>query len=678
MTAVDCRLARGLHNWPNDVLQPGVKDESGARGLHAGSVQHGRGRVLGSTLKQHRRPRTAILAALTLLVAAAWLGGLDAPVHAAAAGTPFPVTASTGEPEAINSGPDGSLWFTDLVSGSTAHSTDLVRMTTGGASSLVASLGSIGYGDLAAGPDGAMWLTSGSTLQGKSAAIIRVTVGGSVTTFALPATSSTDSAESIAAGPDGAMWFTSVVRNQIGRITMAGSITMFDLPTPNARPYFITPGPDGALWFAEVNGIKIGRITTSGRVTEFAVPGPGIAGLAFGPDGNLWFTQYNGGPGNIGQMTLQGAVSTYPLPDSTYPGTIASGPDGAMWFTTYTTSSTLGRITMSGAVSFASVPLTFPPSIAPFASITGASLIRALTVGPDGALWFPSFDYSSPTTKIPAIGRYAVGVAAPASVTCSASEPTATSTAGYWLAASDGGIFNYGSAGFFGSAGGIHLNKPIVGMAATPDGQGYWLVASDGGIFNYGDAAFCGSAGGIHLNSPIVGMATVPTSTSTEGYWLAASDGGIFNYGSAGFFGSAGGIHLNKPIVGMAATPDGQGYWLVASDGGVFNYGDAGFLGSAGGTPLNKPIVGMAATPDGHGYWLVASDGGVFNYGSAGFFGSAGGIHLSKPIVGMAATPDGQGYWLVASDGGVFNYGDAGFLGSAGGTPLNKPIVAGA
>ena len=31
-------------------------------------------------------------------------------------------------------------------------------------------------------------------------------------------------------------------------------------------------------------------------------------------------------------------------------------------------------------------------------------------------------------------------------------------------------------------------NKPIVGMAVTPDGHGYWLVASDGGIFSYGDA----------------------------------------------------------------------------------------------------------------------------------------------------------------------------------------------
>ena len=32
-------------------------------------------------------------------------------------------------------------------------------------------------------------------------------------------------------------------------------------------------------------------------------------------------------------------------------------------------------------------------------------------------------------------------------------------------------------------------------MAATPDGGGYWIVASDGGIFNYGDANFSGSDG---------------------------------------------------------------------------------------------------------------------------------------------------------------------------------------
>ena len=215
-----------------------------------------------------------------------------------------------------------------------------------------------------------------------------------------------------------------------------------------------------------------------------------------------------------------------------------------------------------------------------------------------------------------------------------------TATQGYWLVASDGGVFNYGNAGFYGSTGAIHLNKPIVGLAATSDDHGYWLVASDGGIFNYGDAGFYGSAGALPLNKPIVGMAATPDG---KGYWLVASDGGIFNYGDAGFYGSAGSIHLNQPIVGMAATPDGKGYWLVATDGGIFNYGDAKFYGSTGSIHLNQPIVGLAASPDGKGYWLVATDGGIFNYGDAGFYGSTGGIHLNNPIWGLAAHRTARG-----------------------------------
>ena len=243
---------------------------------------------------------------------------------------------------------------------------------------------------------------------------------------------------------------------------------------------------------------------------------------------------------------------------------------------------------------------------------------------------------------------------------------------GYYEVASDGGIFTFGGAGFFGSTGSLSLNKPIVGMAVTPDGGGYWLVASDGGIFAFGDAAFFGSTGALVLNKPIVGMASTPDG---NGYWLVATDGGIFAFGDAAFFGSTGALVLNKPIVGMATTPDGRGYWLVATDGGIFAFGDAGFFGSTGALVLNKPIVGMAATPDGRGYWLVATDGGIFAFGDAGFFGSTGALVLNKPIVGMAATADGRGYWLVASDGGIFTFGDAVFAGSEGGNILNKPVV---
>jgi hypothetical protein len=45
-------------------------------------------------------------------------------------------------------------------------------------------------------------------------------------------------------------------------------------------------------------------------------------------------------------------------------------------------------------------------------------------------------------------------------------------------------------------------------MASAPGGVGYWLVASDGGIFTFGHATFFGSMGGQPLNQPIVGMST--------------------------------------------------------------------------------------------------------------------------------------------------------------------------
>ncbi|MDQ3108031.1 MAG: S8 family serine peptidase, partial [Actinomycetota bacterium] len=56
--------------------------------------------------------------------------------------------------------------------------------------------------------------------------------------------------------------------------------------------------------------------------------------------------------------------------------------------------------------------------------------------------------------------------------------PTPTDVLGYWMVATDGGIFAFGDAGFLGSTGDLRLNSPIVGMARTVTGRGYWLVAA--------------------------------------------------------------------------------------------------------------------------------------------------------------------------------------------------------
>ena len=178
---------------------------------------------------------------------------------------------------------------------------------------------------------------------------------------------------------------------------------------------------------------------------------------------------------------------------------------------------------------------------------------------------------------------------------------------------------------------GTHL---IVASATDPATGGYWLAATDGGVFSFG-APFEGSAGALPLRSPVVGMAATADGL---GYRLVAADGGVFAYGDAAFLGSMGGLPLNRPVVGMAATPDGQGYWLVASRRRHLRLRRRRRSWAPwAATPLNRPIVGMAPTADGKGYWLVASDGGVFAYGDAAFLGSTGALTLASPVVGMAA-----------------------------------------
>ena len=140
----------------------------------------------------------------------------------------------------------------------------------------------------------------------------------------------------------------------------------------------------------------------------------------------------------------------------------------------------------------------------------------------------------------------------------------------------------------------------------------FWLAGTDGNVWNFGDTSSYGSVAGLPLNHPIVAMTLT---NDSEGYWLVASDGGVFAFGDAPYFGSTGGIHLNNPIVGMAATPDGLGYWLVASDGGIFAFGDAPFYGSTASDPSPDPAEKVVPDPSGQGYWIEDQNGAAYPFG---------------------------------------------------------------
>jgi virginiamycin B lyase len=160
----------------------------------------------------------------------------------------------------------------------------------------------------------------------------RITTAGKLSHYPVPTAQAFP--QSITAGPDGALWFTER-GGKIGRITSAGAITEFAVHPPKGRTLFgIVAGPDGALWFTEPNDKTIGRITTAGKVTEYAVPSGHPTGIALGPDGALWFTSVV--PSMVSRIDTHGAIAQYPLATSfDKPGGIAAGSDGALWFTIY-------------------------------------------------------------------------------------------------------------------------------------------------------------------------------------------------------------------------------------------------------------------------------------------------------------------------------------------------------
>ncbi len=222
-----------------------------------------------------------------------------------------------------------------------------------------------GLRNICVGPDGNLWFTEYTT--GK---VGKITTGGSVTEYALPAGSKPDG---IAAGSDGNLWFTDEGTSKVGKITTSGSITEYALPSGSA-PKGIVGGGDGNLWFSDYGSSKVGKITTSGTVTAYALPaGSKPDSIAAGSDGNLWFTDE--GTSKVGKITTSGSVTEYGLPAGSHPANdIAAGADGNLWYTR-SPSKTIGKITTSGAI--VEYPLGMEAS--------------SVAAGPEGNMWYAGF-----------------------------------------------------------------------------------------------------------------------------------------------------------------------------------------------------------------------------------------------------------------------------------------------
>jgi hypothetical protein len=411
--------------------------------------------------------------------------------------------------------------------------------------------------------------------------------------------------------------------------------------------------------------------SVGGQAVTFTATVSPVAPGAGTPDGTVLFTIDGSASGS--PVTLVDGVATLST-SSLAPGshTVAAAYSGSASFTASSGTLPGGQSVATPAMADLQLQKNGPRQAV--VGIPAVYLLAVANLGPDTATGVKVVDAVPPSfAVVKVIPSRGSCTKAGSKVTCSIGTLGAYETVSVVIIVlpSEAGTFT-NSAAVSADQADPRPSNDVSSVTTRVHGLGYWLLGADGGVFTFGDAGFFGSTGGMQLNRPIVAMAP---SADGLGYWLVGADGGVFTFGDAGYFGSEGGTQLPGPIVGIAAAPDGLGYWLVGSDGSVYPHGDAGSFGSLAGQHLNGAIVGMAPAPDGGGYWLAGADGGVYAFGDAGWFGSLGGLHLNGRIVALAVTPDGAGYWLVGSDGGVFAFGDARFIGGMGGQHLNKPVI---
>ena len=296
----------------------------------------------------------------------------------------YPVPTANSEPIDIVAGPDGALWFTEIL----AHK--IGRITTSGQITEypLPTFTQRGPNRICVGPDGAIWFTGSNNNK-----IGRITTSGVITEYSAGMTAHATPTD-ITAGPDGALWFAEQTADKIGRITTAGVITNeFPLPAHGGytSPAGIAAGPDGALWFTTYGSTRVGRITTAGVVTEFETPSQTITGgIQAGPDGAMWFTESTvdvHSKDKIGRVTMSGEMSEFPTPADSQPVGIAFAPDGALWFTERS-GTKIGRMTLDGAVTEFNVP-------------TEGSTPTHIALGPNGNMWFTEMDGNKIGTFVP-------------------------------------------------------------------------------------------------------------------------------------------------------------------------------------------------------------------------------------------------------------------------------------
>ncbi|WP_298347067.1 hypothetical protein [Ferrimicrobium sp.] len=290
------------------------------------------------------------------------------------------------------------------------------------------------------------------------------------------------------------------------RVTAAWPITAI-AASASGKGYLVAAQDGGIFNFGDAafdgNTYTDGLTGLSGA-HPLAAP---IVGMAANPTGTgYWLVAKDGGVFNFGGAKFSGSTYTYGITGLSGAHALAApivgmaaNPTGAGYWLVAAD----GGVFDFGGAPFKGSTYTYGITGLSGAHPLSAPIVAIIPTPDGGGYWLVAADggvfdfgnakffgstytqgYTGLNGNHPISGRIVGGAAAP-------------NGTGYWLVSSTGTVYNFGSApnegdtmtkGYTGLSGNHPLPAPVVSIAADPAGTGYWLAGSDGAVYNFGSA----------------------------------------------------------------------------------------------------------------------------------------------------------------------------------------------
>lgn len=245
-------------------------------------------------------------------------------------------------PTDVALGLDGNIWFGtyDCMIGSVTPAGDFHEFVLNANGLCSTTVGS-------SSKNTGLWFTQ--ALGGVNNYAGYLSSNGTVTRFPVTDTGTVGPGQ-IVAGPDGNFWFAD--GDRIGKVTPKGAVSYYNTD-PSMETTSIIVGPDKNLWYSGNSANEqVGTMSTAGKVIAEYAPGGQIFFLTAGSDGNVWGS--NSPTAGLLRINPSGALKIFFIPPKQFPHGggatprgVAAGPDSNIWFDTFGSDDNLGMGTFS-------------------------------------------------------------------------------------------------------------------------------------------------------------------------------------------------------------------------------------------------------------------------------------------------------------------------------------------